>query len=102
MSIQKNPLDGYKDMQSSVTEITQPSKSQEHLLSTETADSKVPWQHFSMICAVDIVSKIKAISHNEGFTVRSVIEKFLTDGIARYELKHGPITEQQRNINEVL
>lgn len=102
MSMQKNPLLEVKDMESSVAEITQPSKAQEHLLSTETAGSKVPWQHFSMICAVDIVSKIKAISHNEGFTVRSVIEKFLADGIARYELKYGPITEQQRNINEVL
>ena len=102
MSTQKNPLLDVKNMESSVTEITQPSKPQEHLLSTEAAGSKVPWQHFSMICAVDIVTKIKAISHNEGFTVRCVIEKFLQDGIARYELKHGPITDQRRNINEVL
>ena len=102
MSVQKNPLDDFNDMEGGVRNITQQSEKQTQQLSTESNAKSVPWQHFSMICAVDIVSKIRAISHNEGFTVRSVIEKFLRDGIARYELKHGPITDQRRNINEVL
>jgi hypothetical protein len=48
------------------------------------------------------VGKVKAIAHKEGFSIREVVEKYLKDGIARYEQKHGAVTKQRRNIDDIL
>ena len=68
----------------------------------EASDIKTAWQHFTVICAVEIVVKIKAIARIEGFSIREVIEKFLRDGIARYEQKHGAVTNRKKSVDEVL
>ena len=54
------------------------------------------------ICSIEIVDKVKAIAHKEGFSLRDVVEKYLKDGIARYEQKHGAVTKQRRDIDEIL
>ena len=99
---------GLTDLESSVKDITQrakpteqpkPQKQQEP---EEVSVIKKAWQHFTIICAVEIVVKIKAIARIEGFTIREVVEKFLRDGIARYEQKHGDVTNRKKSVDEVL
>ncbi len=60
--------------------------------------------HFSVICSSEIVEKVKAIAKLEGFTIREVVEKYLSDGIRNYENKRGPVTSRENNkdINDVL
>jgi len=45
---------------------------------------------------------VKTIAHNEGFSIRDVVEKFLGDGISRYEHRHGAVAHQQKDINDIL
>ena len=99
---------GLTDLESSVKDITQKAKpteqpkSQKQQAPEEASAIKKAWQHFTFICAVDIVVKIKAIARIEGFSIREVIEKFLSDGIARYEQKHGAVTNRKKSIDEIL
>ena len=60
--------------------------------------------HFTVICKSLLVDKVKTLAKMEGFTIREVVEKFLSDGITKYECKHGHIQQLRRkqNINEVL
>ena len=94
MSEQVFPLDGFNTLESDVRSITQQTrpkeqkKPQEEQRSEKTSVIKRAWQHFTVILAVEIVVKIKAIARIEGFSIRDVVEKFLSDGIARYEQKH--------------
>ena len=46
--------------------------------------------------------RVKAIARIEGFSIRDVVEKFLSDGIARYEQKHGAVTNRKKNIDDIL
>lgn len=108
MSEQVFPLNGFEDLESSVKDITQKAKPteqpkpQKQQASNETSIIKRAWQHFTVICAVEIVVKIKAIARIEGFSIRDVVEKFLSDGIARYEQKHGAVTNRKKSVDEVL
>ena len=108
MSEQAFPLDGFNDLESSVRNITQQArpkeqkKPHEEQRSEDTSVIKRAWQHFTVILAVDIVVKIKAIARIEGFSIRDVVEKFLSDGIARYEQKHGTVTNRKKSIDEIL
>ena len=108
MSEQAFPLDGFNDLESSVRNITQQArpkeqkKPHEEQRSEDTSVIKRAWQHFTVILAVDIVIKIKAIARIEGFSIRDVVEKFLSDGIARYEQKHGAVTNRKKNIDDIL
>lgn len=95
------------DLERAVKSITQDSKHKDqHPQVSKNSDTsniaRSKWQHFTVICSTDIVKKIKAIAHIEGFSIRDVVEKFLGDGILRYEKKHGAITTQKRNIEDVL
>ena len=107
MSEQAFP-NGLTDLESSVKDITQKAKPteqpkpQKQLVPEEASVIKKAWQHFTFICAVEIVVKIKAIARIEGFTIREVVEKFLRDGIARYEQKHGAVTNCKKSVDEVL
>ena len=107
MSEQAYPS-GLTDLESSVKDITQKtkpteqSKPQKQQAPEEASVIKKAWQHFTFICAVEIVVKIKAIARIEGFSIREVIEKFLRDGIARYEQKYGAVTNRKKSIDEVL
>ena len=92
MSEQTFPLGDFNDLESSVRNITQQSKPQKQQAR----------MHFTFICGIEIVGKVKAIAHKEGFSIREVVEKYLKDGIARYEQKHGAVTNQRRNIDDIL
>lgn len=59
-------------------------------------------EHFTFICDSVIVEKIKAIASREGFTIRQVMELFLSDGIGAYERKHGAAIPKNRDIKELL
>ena len=99
---------GLTDLESSVKDITQKPKPTEQLkpqkqqAPEEASVIRKAWQHFTFICAVEIVVKIKAIARIEGFSIREVVEKFLRDGIARYEQKHGAVTNRKKSIDEIL
>lgn len=108
MSEQVFPLDGFNTLESDVRSITQQTrpkeqkKLQEEQRPEETSVIKRAWQHFTVILAVEIVVKIKAIARIEGFSIRDVVEKFLSDGIARYEQKHGAVINRKKNIDDIL
>ena len=116
MSEQTFPLGDFNDLESSVRNITQQSKPQkqqakpqeqqakpqEQQMPKDADASKRDWMHFTFICSIEIVDKVKAIAHKEGFSIRDVVEKYLKDGIARYEQKHGAVTNQRRNIDDIL
>ena len=109
MSEQAFPLDDFNDLESEVRSITQQQakpkeqkKPQKEQGPKEASVNKTVWQRFTVICAVEIVVKIKAIARIEGFSIREVIEKFLSDGIARYEQKHGAVTNRKKSIDEIL
>ena len=107
MSQQAFP-NGLTDLESSVKDITQKAKPteqpkpQKQQTPKDASVIKKACQHFTFICAVEIVVKIKAIARIEGFSIREVIEKFLRDGIARYEQKHGAVTNRKKSIDEIL
>jgi hypothetical protein len=102
------PLDGFNTLESDVRSITQQTRPkeqktpQEEQRPEETSVIKRAWQHFTVILAVEIVVKIKAIARIEGFSIRDVVEKFLRDGIARYEQKHGAVTNRKKSIDDIL
>ena len=108
MSEQVFPLDGFNTLESDVRSITQQTRPkeqktpQEEQRPEETSVIKRAWQHFTVILAVEIVVKIKAIARIEGFSIRDVVEKFLSDGIARYEQKHGAVTTRKKSIDDIL
>lgn len=62
------------------------------------------WTHFTVICSVELVEKIKAISRVEGFSIRDIVERSFRNSIASYEDKHGKIKvkpKKQKNIADV-
>ena len=48
-----------------------------------------PWKHFTFICSIELIDKVQAIAHKEGFTIRAFMEYMMRQGIAQYEVKHG-------------
>lgn len=108
MSEQVFPLDGFNALESDVRSITQQTRPKEQMTPQEeqrpeeTSVIKRAWQHFTVILAVEIVVKIKAIARIEGFSIRDVVEKFLSDGIARYEQKNGAVTNRKKSIDDIL
>lgn len=64
------------------------------------------WTHFSAICSEDLVNKIKFIAHEEGFSIREVVDKAFTNLISTYETKKGKEIKlkpkKKKNINEVI
>ena len=96
------------DLERAVKSITQGAKHKDqHPQVSKNSDTsniaRSKWQHFTVICSTNIVTKIKAIARTEGFSIRDVVEKFLSDGILRYESKHGAIiTSHKKKIEDVL
>lgn len=71
-------------------------------LDQRTKDSD--WDRWTIICRKEFKQKITAISEKEGFTIREIVEKFFTDGIAAYEAKHGMIDttlKKKKNIDNL-
>lgn len=96
---QKNPA---LDLEIETSKLTHGKGNEADQVPYKDCDSSYSWQHFSVICSVEIVDKVKTIAHNEGFSIREVVEKFLGDGIARYEHKHGTVAHLQKDINDIL
>lgn len=62
-----------------------------------------PWKHFSFICSVELVDKIQAIAHKEGFTIRALMEFLMRQGIDKYEAKHGKAKKiKAKDVNDVM
>jgi len=73
--------------------------------SSQTTTPDTSWDHFTVICSVELMEKVKAIAQKEGFTIREVVEKFFSNGISAYESKHGKIkvvNKRKKNIDDVL
>ena len=55
------------------------------LPSEETKDvTDEPWKHFSFICSIELIDKVQAIAHKEGFTIRAFMEYMMRQGIDQY------------------
>ena len=50
-----------------------------------------PWRHFTFICSVELIDKVQAIAHREGFTICAFMEYMMRQGISQYESKHGKV-----------
>ena len=62
------------------------------------------WTHFTVICSIELVEKMKAIAQKEGFSIRDIVERSFKKSIASYESKHGKIKvkpKRQKNIADV-
>ena len=65
--------------------------------------SGATWRHFSFICSKDLVDKVQAIAHKEGFTIRTFMEYVMAQGISTYESKHGKVKKiKTKEIHEVM
>lgn len=61
------------------------------------------WQHFSFICSTELVGKVQAIAHKEGFTIRSFMEYVMKQGVDAYESKYGKVKKiRTKDIKEVM
>lgn len=74
---------------------------------TDAKSCKAPpptsWRHFSFICSEDLVDKVQAIAHKEGFTIRTFMEYVMKQGIEAYEAKHGKVKKLKiKEIHEVM
>ena len=66
--------------------------------------SDASWTHFTVICSIELVEKMKAIAQKEGFSIRDIVERSFKNSIASYEGKHGKIKvkpKKQKNIADV-
>lgn len=68
-------------------EKTESSPSSEPTSDDDSSDE--PWKHFTFICSIELIDKVQAIAHKEGFTIRAFMEYMMRQGIAQYEAKHG-------------
>lgn len=61
------------------------------------------YERFNFICDKNLASKARAISRKEGFTIRALMEKAMTDFFEKYEAKNGEVGELiSKDINDVL
>lgn len=69
---------------------------------SEKEESKFyDWDRWTIICRKDFKQEITAIAEKEGFTIREIVEKFFTDGIAAYEAKHGAIDRTPKRKKDI-
>lgn len=61
------------------------------------------YERFNFICSSVLASKARAISRKEGFTIRVLMEKAMTDFFEKYEAKNGEVGDLiSKDINDVL
>lgn len=61
------------------------------------------YERFNFICNKSLASKARAISRKEGFTIRALMEKAMTDFFDKYETKNGKVEDLPlKEINDVL
>jgi hypothetical protein len=69
----------------------------------ENTGTDKDYERFNFICSKELTSKARAISRKEGFTIRALMEKAMTDFFEKYEVKNGPVGELiSKDINDVL
>ena len=51
---------------------------------TDDDSSDEPWKHFTFICSIELIDKVQAIAHKEGFTIRAFMEYMMRQGIDQY------------------
>ena len=68
---------------------------------TPQVTANTGWTHFTVICNVDLVEKIRAIAQKEGFSIREVVEKSFGNTISSYEGKHGRVTVKKRKKQDI-
>lgn len=70
---------------------------------TKENTSDKGYERFNFICDKALASKARAISRKEGFTIRALMEKAMTDFFEKYEAKNGEVGELiSKDINDVL
>ena len=68
-----------------------------------TSPKEDQWQHFSFICSTELVVKVQAIAHKEGFTIRSFMEYVMKQGVDAYESKYGKVKKiRTKDIKDVM
>lgn len=71
--------------------------------SVPAAEMAKEYERFNFICDKSLAAKARAISRKEGFTIRSLMEKAMSDFFAKYEAKNGKVGDLiSKDINEVL
>ena len=67
----------------------------------ETPDNS--WTHFTFICSTELANKVQAIARKEGFTIRTLMEYMMRQGIDSYESKHGKIKKiKAKGVSDVM
>ena len=73
--------------------------------STETTKQNIEgkdYTRFNFICDKELVRKVKAVASKEGFTIRQIMEKSMTDWLDKYEKKNGPVGDvKARSIEDL-
>ncbi len=96
------PQDKYEKPPVSSFERT-PVEAVENSTKSEEKAQEDPWRHFSFICSQELVSKVQAIAHKEGFTIRAFMEYVMKQGIDAYEAKNGKVKKiRTKSINDVM
>ena len=68
----------------------------------EPSDEGKDYTRFNFICDKGIVRKVRDISRIEGVSIRKIMEKALSEWIAKYEEKNGPVGQMRnRSIDEL-
>lgn len=61
------------------------------------------YERFNFICSTELVEKARSISRKEGFTIRALMEKAMSDFFDKYEAKNGKIRLlKSKDIEDVL
>lgn len=61
------------------------------------------YERFNFICSTELVEKARSISRKEGFTIRALMEKAMSDFFDKYETKNGKIKLlKSKDIDDVL
>lgn len=66
-------------------------------------ESSKDYERFNFICSTKLVEKVRTVSRKEGFTIRALMEKAMSDFFDKYEAKNGKIKLlKSKDIEDVL
>lgn len=61
------------------------------------------YERFNFVCSTELAAKARAISRKDGFTIRALMEKAMSDFFEKYEAKNGKIKLlKSKDIEDVL
>lgn len=84
-----------------VREVTEEPARKRKAEKSSSSSESYEWDRWTIICRKDFKQGITAIAEKEGFTIREIVEKFFTDGIAAYEAKHGVIDRTPKKKKDI-